>query len=76
LSRKNMTNSSRCARTGDRSGRCGRILCKYDERVGVWESGVRARLELYAAVEEFYGTRYQSGSFSLINVGSGFSLPA
>jgi hypothetical protein len=27
-------------------------------------------------VEEFYGTRYQSGSFSLINVGSGFSLPA
>jgi len=30
-------------------------------------------------VEELYGTRYQSGSFSLINVGSGFhcllSLP-
>ena len=24
------------------------------------------------AVEELYGTRYQSGSFSLINVGSGF----
>jgi len=23
------------------------------------------------AVEELYGTRYQSGSFSLINVGSG-----
>ena len=23
-------------------------------------------------VEEYYGTRYQSGSFSLINVGSGF----
>jgi hypothetical protein len=23
-------------------------------------------------VEELYGTRYQSGSFSLINVGSGF----
>ena len=27
-------------------------------------------------LEEFYGTRYQNGSFSLINVGSGFSLPA
>jgi len=27
-------------------------------------------------VEEYYGTRYQSGSFSLINVGSGFPLPA
>jgi hypothetical protein len=26
-------------------------------------------------VEEFYGTQYQSGSFSLIIVGSGFSLP-
>ena len=26
-------------------------------------------------MEEFYGTRYQSGSFPLINVGSGFSLP-
>jgi hypothetical protein len=25
---------------------------------------------------EFYGTWYQSGSFSLINVGSDFSLPA
>jgi len=25
-----------------------------------------------SAVEELYGTRYQSGSFSLINVGSGF----
>jgi hypothetical protein len=24
------------------------------------------------AVEELYGTRYQSGSFSLIDVGSGF----
>ena len=24
------------------------------------------------AVEELYGTRYQSGSFSLVNVGSGF----
>ena len=24
------------------------------------------------AVEELYGTRYQIGSFSLINVGSGF----
>jgi hypothetical protein len=24
------------------------------------------------AVEELYGTRYQSGSFSLITVGSGF----
>jgi hypothetical protein len=24
------------------------------------------------ALEELYGTRYQSGSFSLINVGSGF----
>jgi hypothetical protein len=24
------------------------------------------------AVEELYGTQYQSGSFSLINVGSGF----
>jgi hypothetical protein len=27
-------------------------------------------------VEKFYGTRYQSGSLSLINVGSDFSLPA
>jgi hypothetical protein len=27
-------------------------------------------------VDEFNGTQYQSGSFSLINVGSGFSLPA
>jgi hypothetical protein len=27
------------------------------------------------AVEELYGTQYQSGSFSLINVGSG-SIPA
>jgi hypothetical protein len=27
-------------------------------------------------VEEFYGIRYQSGSFSLVNVGSGFSLYA
>jgi len=27
---------------------------------------------LLFAVEELYGTRYQSGSFSLINVGSGF----
>jgi hypothetical protein len=26
----------------------------------------------FFAVEELYGTRYQSGSFSLINVGSGF----
>jgi len=25
------------------------------------------------AVEELYGTQYQSGSFSLINVGSGFT---
>jgi len=33
-------------------------------------------LYLFLLVEEFYGTRYQSGSFSLINVGSGFSLPA
>jgi hypothetical protein len=28
------------------------------------------------AVEEFYSTRYQSGSFSLIIVGSDFSPPA
>ena len=28
------------------------------------------------AVEELYGTRYQSGSFSLIYVGSDFLLPA
>jgi hypothetical protein len=27
------------------------------------------------AVEELYGTRYQSGSFPLINVGSGFHCP-
>jgi hypothetical protein len=27
-------------------------------------------------VEFFYSTRYQRGSFSLINVGSGFSLAA
>ena len=27
---------------------------------------------LAVAVEELYGTRYQSGSYSLINVGSGF----
>lgn len=27
-------------------------------------------------VEEFYGTWYQSGSFSVTNVRSGFSLPA
>ena len=26
--------------------------------------------------EDLYGTRYQGGSFSLINVGSGISLPA
>jgi len=30
----------------------------------------------FISVEELYGTRYQSGSFSLINVGSGISLPA
>jgi len=30
----------------------------------------------FLLVEEFYSTRYQSGSFSLINVGSDFSLPA
>ena len=29
----------------------------------------------FLLVEEFYGTQYQNGSFSLINVGSGFSLP-
>jgi len=29
----------------------------------------------YFKVEELYGTRYQSGSFSLINVGSGFHCP-
>ena len=33
-------------------------------------------LFLFLLVEEFYGTRYQSGSFPLINVGSVFSLPA
>jgi len=33
-------------------------------------------LVLFLWVEEFYGTQYQSGSFSLINVGSVFSLPA
>jgi hypothetical protein len=33
-------------------------------------------LFLSPLVEECYGTRYQSGSFSLTNVGSGFSLPA
>ena len=27
-------------------------------------------------MEEFHGTRFQNGSFSLINVGSGFSLQA
>jgi hypothetical protein len=27
-------------------------------------------------VEDFYSTQYQSGSFSLEDVGSGFSLPA
>ena len=31
---------------------------------------------LIIMVEKFYGTRYQSGSLSLINVGSDFSLPA
>jgi len=30
----------------------------------------------YWLVEEFYSTQYQSGSFSLIIVGSGISLPA
>ena len=30
----------------------------------------------FLLVEEFYGTRYQSGSFSLLNVGVVFSLPA
>ena len=29
---------------------------------------------LFLLVEEFHGTQYQSGSFPLINVGSGFSL--
>jgi hypothetical protein len=33
-------------------------------------------LFLFLLVEEFYGTQYQSGSFSLNNVGSGFLLPA
>ena len=33
-------------------------------------------LILFLLVEELYGTRHQSGSFSLIYVGSGFSLPA
>jgi len=33
-------------------------------------------LYLFLLVEEFYDTRYQSCSFSLINVGIGFSLPA
>jgi hypothetical protein len=33
-------------------------------------------LDLFLLVKELYGTQYQSGSFSLINVGSGFSLPA
>jgi len=28
--------------------------------------------EVFGVVEELYGTRYQSGSFSLFNVGSGF----
>jgi len=27
---------------------------------------------LFLRVEEFFGTQYQSGSFSLMNVGSGF----
>jgi hypothetical protein len=31
-----------------------------------------SRSGFFTAVEELYGTRYQSGSFSLINVGSGF----
>jgi len=30
------------------------------------------QLRRWSAVEELYGTRYQSGSFSLFNVGSGF----
>jgi len=29
----------------------------------------------FPLVDEFYGTQYQIGSFSLNNVGSGFSLP-
>ena len=33
-------------------------------------------LFLLLLVEGFYGTRYQSGSLSLIDLGSGFSLPA
>jgi hypothetical protein len=34
-------------------------------------------LYLFLLVEEFHGTRYQSGNaFSLINVGNGCSLPA
>jgi hypothetical protein len=33
-------------------------------------------LILFILVEDFYGTRYQSGSFSFINVGSCFPLPA
>ena len=32
----------------------------------------RRMLFYFAAVEELYGTWYQSASFSLINVGSGF----
>ena len=33
-------------------------------------------LFLFLLVEELHGTRYSSGSFPLIDVGSGFSLPA
>ena len=36
----------------------------------------KKKKDLFLLVEEFYGTRYQSDSFSLINMGSGFSLPS
>jgi len=36
-----------------------------------WSILIPIILFLLLLVEEFYGTRYQSGSFSLVNVGSG-----
>ena len=37
-----------------------------------YELAAPSSARLLRAVEELYGTRYQSGSFSLFNVGSGF----
>jgi hypothetical protein len=43
-------------------------------KLGFLMSAVACRTFTSRLVEDLYGTRYQSGYFSLINVGSGFSL--